>query len=130
MRAISVVLCLIGVAGCFSPKYANGELRCSQGTHPCPDGYHCAFDNTCWKNGSDPTSGDSADMGGAAIDMMQPPVLTYPPAAAWTSCGGGSASATSGTQLNFSVCSSSVGGTAGSAGNATVTFGFFSDDIY
>ena len=43
------VLC----AGCFSPKYHNGNLQCAA-SGQCPENYHCAVDNTCWRNGSDP----------------------------------------------------------------------------
>lgn len=43
------------VSGCFSPKYSDGGLKCDPGAgHPCPAGYHCAFGNTCWKNGIEP----------------------------------------------------------------------------
>jgi hypothetical protein len=38
------------LAGCFSPSYTNGGFLCGA----CPDGYHCALDKTCWKNGEDP----------------------------------------------------------------------------
>jgi len=42
------------LAGCFSPRYHDGNLQCGpQGE--CPDGYHCApANNTCWSNGHDP----------------------------------------------------------------------------
>jgi hypothetical protein len=122
-------LCSFVLGGCFSPKYGNGDLRCENGT-TCPDGYHCASDSTCWKNGQDPA--DAADMSSSMDngDMGQPPVLTYPPAAVWTSGGGGSVTAASGNQLNFSLSPSSAGGTAVSPNNSTLTLGFFSNDIY
>jgi hypothetical protein len=40
-------------AGCFSPKYHNGNLHCTA-SDQCPKDYHCAVDKTCWHNGSDP----------------------------------------------------------------------------
>ena len=33
-------------AGCFNPKYSNGNLKCDNGK--CPSGYHCADNDTCW----------------------------------------------------------------------------------
>lgn len=125
----------MALGGCFSPKYSNGSVRCQSGNHPCPDGYHCASDNTCWKDGRDPSGNDMAGGGddldmGSTPDIAQPPVLTYPPAAVWTSCGGGSPAAASGTQLNFSLCPSISGGTSTIPNGATTTFGFFSNDIY
>jgi hypothetical protein len=41
---------LLLLVGCYSPSYTNGGFLCGS----CPDGYHCALDNTCWKNGEDP----------------------------------------------------------------------------
>jgi hypothetical protein len=49
MRALALALL---AAGCFNPKYHDGNLRCNAGK--CPSGYHCAMNDTCWKNGSDP----------------------------------------------------------------------------
>jgi hypothetical protein len=46
-------------ASCFSPKYHNGNLRCADAGQ-CPENYHCAVDNTCWQNGSDPVLGEDA----------------------------------------------------------------------
>ncbi|MBN2575078.1 MAG: hypothetical protein JXP73_10995 [Deltaproteobacteria bacterium] len=46
------VLC----ASCFSPKYHDGNLHCTA-SGQCPEGYHCAVDHTCWRNGSDPDAG-------------------------------------------------------------------------
>jgi hypothetical protein len=37
--------------GCgYSPNPESGKLTCSSDGQ-CPQGYACAFDNTCWKNG-------------------------------------------------------------------------------
>jgi len=46
------VLALL-LAGCFSPTYHNGNLNCTAAGE-CPEGYHCAVDHTCWRNGSEP----------------------------------------------------------------------------
>jgi FG-GAP repeat protein/VCBS repeat protein len=47
--------CLIAVlvAGCYAPSPPNGALLCG-GHQECPEGYHCAVDNTCWRTGEDP----------------------------------------------------------------------------
>ena len=47
-------------AGCYSPSldFDNGELACSP-SGQCPSGYHCATDDRCWKDGSDPPPADA-----------------------------------------------------------------------
>jgi hypothetical protein len=60
------LLLLVCAAGCFKPSYSNGGLRCEDGK--CPRGYHCAANDTCWKNGSDPQ-----------IDLAGPTDLSPPP---------------------------------------------------
>jgi hypothetical protein len=57
-------------AGCYSPSIANGELQCAVNSKQCPAGFHCASDNTCWKNGQDPGAG----IDGGSDDM--PPTGT------------------------------------------------------
>ena len=49
---------LIFAAGCFDPRYTSGDLRCAAGE--CPTGFHCAADDTCWQNGSDPAPADQS----------------------------------------------------------------------
>src|ERR1044071_7097658 len=46
-------LLALAVAGCYQPSPPNGALLCSP-DHECPEGYHCAFDETCWRIGEDP----------------------------------------------------------------------------
>lgn len=46
-------LLVLVVAGCYQPAPPNGALLCST-DHKCPDGYHCAIDDTCWRIGDDP----------------------------------------------------------------------------
>jgi hypothetical protein len=53
MRTCLLLLALFA-GGCFSPKYKSGDLHCEAGATPCPDGFHCAVDGTCWQNGHDP----------------------------------------------------------------------------
>ena len=55
MRSGLLLTCF-ALVGCFSPKYDNGQFKCSPGAHPCPDGYYCATDNTCWKKGQSPST--------------------------------------------------------------------------
>ena len=50
-----VVFAFVLAAGCGKLKIGNGQLRCSVADAQCPDGYHCASDRACWKNGQDPT---------------------------------------------------------------------------
>lgn len=133
MRAIALVtLCSLVAVGCFSPKYSNGSLHCENGM-TCPDGYHCAGDDTCWRNGSDPaldmSLGGSDDLAGGP-DLLPPPPITYPPAAVWISCGGGAVVAASGAQLAMSACEISISGTATGSAGSVISYGFFSDDTF
>ena len=67
-RILSLAL-TAALAGCYSPNVPNGKLKCSTGDNKCPDGFHCASDGTCWKNGQDPT---------ANPDMLSLPDLSTP----------------------------------------------------
>lgn len=65
-------------AGCFNPSYGNGHLKCENGK-TCQSGYHCAADDTCWKNGSDPVLDLAVTInpdGGALDAAMSPNDLT------------------------------------------------------
>jgi hypothetical protein len=45
-----------GALSCaYSPDFAGGQLQCGS-KQSCPKGYSCASDNTCWKDGTAPTS--------------------------------------------------------------------------
>jgi hypothetical protein len=57
---------LVGIVavGCYSPKVPDGKLKCSTSGNKCPEGFFCAPDGTCWKNGHQPTT---------TMDMSQPP---------------------------------------------------------
>jgi hypothetical protein len=133
-----VGICAIG-AGCFSPSYGNGQFQCHGGDAPCPPGYHCATDGTCWQDGQDPildlSRRDLAvlDLSTATPDASPPDLAlaVYPPATVWTSCGGGSGvGSVSGAQLNLSIGGAVVVGDSAAASGAGVTFSYFSDDIY
>jgi hypothetical protein len=63
------------LAGCYSPNIGNGQLKCSS-DGKCPDGFHCATNKTCWKNGSDPNPSPMPDMAGG--DMKPLPDLSPP----------------------------------------------------
>jgi hypothetical protein len=69
-------LATISWAGCSDPTYDNGNLRCATGPQACPSGFHCAADNTCWRNGSDPDLAVTADM--TLPDGAMPPDLQAP----------------------------------------------------
>jgi hypothetical protein len=57
MRALFALALLLG--GCFNPDYPNGGLVCAAGSKPCPDGYHCVADHSCWRNGQSPDLGSA-----------------------------------------------------------------------
>ena len=44
----------VAAAGCFSPSYSDGNLKCAAGATPCPDGYYCAATGYCWGKGHAP----------------------------------------------------------------------------
>jgi hypothetical protein len=58
-------LAVLLAAGCYSANVPDGKLKCST-DGKCPDGYHCATDQTCWKNGHDPMPANP-DMSGAGL---------------------------------------------------------------
>jgi hypothetical protein len=64
MRQLAV--CALLLASCYSPTFHDGALRCGNDTPRCPDGYHCAADNTCWADGHDPTIMTGTDDNGTA----------------------------------------------------------------
>jgi hypothetical protein len=63
MRHLLVASLLL--AGCYNPTFHDGALKCGPDTPRCPDGYHCAQDNTCWADGHNPTiqGEDAGEMG-------------------------------------------------------------------
>jgi hypothetical protein len=67
--AIATVLAwtLPGIAACYKPAPPNGALLCSTDGQ-CPEGYRCAGDGSCWRNGEDPDGAPDA-----AMPFTQPP---------------------------------------------------------
>jgi hypothetical protein len=114
-------LLLALAAGCFSPQYKNGDLRCSA-VGSCPSGYHCAADGTCWRNGQDPT----LDLGPGGPDDLA--ALVYPPAAVWISSGGGSAMGASGAQINLSFGGTPAAGVTSATSGALLGLGYINTD--
>jgi hypothetical protein len=64
-RVSRCLLVLILVTGCYAPSPPNGALRCSSDGQ-CPEGYYCAEDEACWREGDRPDP------------LSQPPVLISP----------------------------------------------------
>jgi len=73
MRTLLLVWLVGGAAACFSPRYGNGDLLCSD-DHRCPKGYHCVVTNTCWKDGENPPRlpGHLTAAGGSAVSISAP----------------------------------------------------------
>ncbi len=72
-------------------------------------------------------------MNDGAVDMVVGADLlpvSYPPAAVWSSCGGGPVTAASNNQLNVSIGNTPVMGISTAPSGAAVTFGYFTDDVY
>jgi hypothetical protein len=69
MKRILGLAMAMAISGCYSPNVPNGKLKCSTDGNKCPEGFHCATDGTCWKNGQEP---------GAIVDMAQLPDLSPP----------------------------------------------------
>jgi len=73
------------LASACAPSLTNGGLTCSS-DGKCPPGFHCAANNTCWKDGEDPggdvdlsVEGDLGDQDLSANggpDLLQPADLT------------------------------------------------------
>jgi hypothetical protein len=62
------------LAGCTVPDLHSGNLQCAPAQR-CPDGFHCAADDRCWRSGDDPDLGVAADLAladGPAADLAQP----------------------------------------------------------
>jgi len=71
---------LAALVGCYDPTIGSGELGCSESNAECPDGFHCAYDTTCWKDGTDPVRGPpSAPVAIAAIPQLHGAQVTWFP---------------------------------------------------
>jgi hypothetical protein len=67
-----VLLLLTAASGCFTPHYTDGALQCAA-DKLCPDGYHCAVDNTCWQLGKDPPPQHSVNIAVSAGGVVGDP---------------------------------------------------------
>jgi hypothetical protein len=67
-RACGLGIVALGLAalvtGCADPQYKSGDLLCAAGNR-CPENFHCAADERCWANGTDP------DLGGGVTAPSQ-----------------------------------------------------------
>jgi hypothetical protein len=63
-RSVLLACVVVAVAGC-GIDLTNGGLSCAD-DGPCPPGYHCSSDSTCWKNGQDPLGGGGGGDGGGS----------------------------------------------------------------
>jgi hypothetical protein len=78
---------LLILAGCFAPDYHNGAFLCSASGR-CPEGFHCAADQTCWRDGQDPNlpdgGGSDASGDGGVRDLAEPLLPDIrPPEGGW-----------------------------------------------
>jgi hypothetical protein len=117
----SLLLLAVLAGGCFKPEIGSGHLRCGTAGQ-CPPGFHCA-DDRCWRDGDGPDLGEVDQ----APDLTLPPAIVYPPAAVWTSSGGGSAGGSAGAHLNLSIGRKTTAGESIAPSGGKVTFGFFSN---
>jgi len=111
-----LILAATASAGCVSlPE--NGALKCGPNpAHPCPSGFHCALDGTCWRGEQNPDGGSVT--------------IVTPPAAVWISSGGGSSSAASGTRLNTCVGGAIAPGTQLAPSGARISHGYFTSGTH
>ena len=50
VRGFVMLITAAVAAGCLQVDVADGVLKCSSDPkRPCPEGYYCSTDNTCWK---------------------------------------------------------------------------------
>src|SRR4051812_21181390 len=72
LRLLSCVALLL--SGCFAPDYQNGMSECGP-AGVCPEGYACAADNHCYKDGTQPDlsvtdmTESGPDLAGADLTM-------------------------------------------------------------
>jgi hypothetical protein len=112
-----IALAALALPGCFAPNYHSGGLVCADGTQPCPEGYHCAVDHSCWKDGEDP------DLWSPSADLSPPGDLAPRPdfsdfdghvaKAITAACGGGVKAAGSKHSVTLSVGQKTSGVAAG-----------------
>jgi|GEM_PF-1759776 len=72
---MQVVMLMVLASACRSAVYESGDLRCAAVAPFCPNGFHCATDNTCWLDGEDPkidlgVHADDMSVGDQAADLL------------------------------------------------------------
>lgn len=65
------------LAGCYSPSYHDGDLKCAP-SGQCPKEYYCAADNTCWHNGHYPDASVLDAPGRGSVDTAVQPDASVP----------------------------------------------------
>jgi hypothetical protein len=72
---------LVAASGCLKLDLTSGVLLCNHTGKECPDGYHCAIDDYCYRNGDNPDSSAVADLSGndsSSNDRTLPPADLTP----------------------------------------------------
>lgn len=63
-----VAVCVLALAGCFSPQFADGQVTCGPGGS-CPPGFTCSSTNVCTRNpGTPDDAAHDAPLGDGGID--------------------------------------------------------------
>jgi hypothetical protein len=132
MVRVALVMALASIAGCFSPKYTSGNLRCGP-EGQCPPGFEC-IDSRCYRPGEGPGTSDGGlhDLAGADLtspDLLIPDLLpvVYPPAAVWISSGGGSGVAVGSAGVGLSCGGTAAAGVSTATSGAKINFGYFAN---
>ena len=67
LGSLVTAVCWLSLGACgYNNQPANHTQQCAPptSTKRCPDNFHCATDNFCWKNGTDPDGGTDPDLAG------------------------------------------------------------------
>jgi hypothetical protein len=97
---VNVKIFVLALLASCAQSPQNGTLECAAAASACPTHYHCAADDHCWKDGTDPVLTDMRAL--VASDM---PANDGSP----SSCGAiGSACCTSGTACEAGCCNSAT----------------------
>src|SRR4051812_18109480 len=126
MRRSILVIAVYGCAiGCFDPHYDNGRVLCATSGAACPQGYHCASDGACWKNGQDPVSSNDMGSGGMCASdgdcNMPPNLICYSPTG---NCSAGACTYTPKSTCSNGDCCADVHGSCDPSYNITCDSGF------
>lgn len=122
MRSFALAAVAVVLVSCFAPHYDNGHVLCALTGTACPQGYHCAADNTCWKNGQDPLANDMGGMCQVDIDCNMPPnTICYSPIG---SCANGACSYVPKASCSNGDCCAPIHGSCDAACAITCDSGF------